>query len=567
MVHNGKEGSQFALIESHNGMLWLLAKNAMASMPETAIDARNERGAMSEAKVTVRAATLELLRAFGMTTIFGNPGSTELPLFRDFPDDFRYILGLQESVVLGMADGYAQATGNAALVNLHSAAGVGHALGNLFTAHKNQTPMVVTAGQQARSILPFEPFLFAERATEFPRPYVKWAIEPARAEDVPAAIARAYYIAMEPPCGPTFVSIPVDDWEVPCAPLAARKLTARNPGDPEALAAVAQALAGARRPAFVLGAGISRDGAWHEAIALAEHHAAPVWVAPFAAREVFPENHPLFAGFLLPSREAIVRDLTGYDVVVVIGGPLSLYHTEGFGPHIRDEAKLFLIVDNIAHAAWAPTGTAVIANAKLALAELLRGAAPVERTSPVLRPAPAPVTDAVLTDAYLLQQIARLRPEGSIIVEEAPSSRGAMHTYLPILSAGGFHTCASGGLGHGLPAAVGVALGCPGAGIIAIIGDGSSMYAIQALWSAAQLELPISFIIVNNSRYEALVSFGRHFGLQKTVGTDLTGLDFCHIAEGMGVSAVRVDEPAALDVALRASFSSPRPSLIDVRVQ
>ncbi|MEO9131944.1 MAG: thiamine pyrophosphate-binding protein, partial [Sphingomonas sp.] len=213
---------------------------------------------MSETKVTVREATLELLRAFGMTTIFGNPGSTELPMFRDFPEDFHYILGLQESVVLGMADGYAQATGNAALVNLHSAAGVGHALGNLFTAHKNQTPMVVTAGQQARSILPYEPFLFAERATEFPRPYVKWAIEPARAEDVPAAIARAYYIAMEPPCGPTFVSIPVDDWDVPCAPLAARKLISRNPGDREALAAVAQALAGAQRPAFVLGAGISR---------------------------------------------------------------------------------------------------------------------------------------------------------------------------------------------------------------------------------------------------------------------------------------------------------------------
>src|SRR3954468_9621412 len=145
----------------------------MASMPETAIDARNERGAMTEAKVTVRAATLELLRAFGMTTIFGNPGSTELPLFRDFPDDFRYILGLQESVVLGMADGYAQASGNAALVNLHSSAGVGHALGNLFTAYRNGTPLVVTAGQQARSILPFEPFLYAERATEFPRPFVK----------------------------------------------------------------------------------------------------------------------------------------------------------------------------------------------------------------------------------------------------------------------------------------------------------------------------------------------------------------------------------------------------------
>ena len=140
---------------------------------------------------TVRAVTIDLLRELGMTTVFGNPGSTELPMFRDFPDDFRYVMGLQESVVLGMADGFAQGTRNAAIVNLHSSAGVGHSLGNLFTAYKNQTPLVVTAGQQARSILPYEPFLFAERAIEFPQPFVKWSCEPARAQDVPAAIARA----------------------------------------------------------------------------------------------------------------------------------------------------------------------------------------------------------------------------------------------------------------------------------------------------------------------------------------------------------------------------------------
>ncbi len=157
---------------------------------------------------TVREVVVCLLRDLGMTTIFGNPGSTELPMFRDFPDDFRYVLGLQESVVVGMADGYAQATRRAALVNLHSAAGVGHAMGNIFTAFRNRTPLVITAGQQARSILPFEPFLFAGQATELPQPYVKWSNEPARGEDVPAAIARAYYMAMQPPCGPTFVSDP-----------------------------------------------------------------------------------------------------------------------------------------------------------------------------------------------------------------------------------------------------------------------------------------------------------------------------------------------------------------------
>src|ERR1700691_2670862 len=161
--------------------------------------------------VTVREATFSLLRAFGLTTVFGNPGSTELTMFRDFPPDFRYVLGLQESIVVAMADGFAQSRARAALVNLHSPSGVGHALGSISTAYRNQTPLVITAGQQARSILPFEPFLYSDQAAQLPKPYVKWSSEPARAADVPAAIARAYYAAMQPPRGPAFVSIPVDD--------------------------------------------------------------------------------------------------------------------------------------------------------------------------------------------------------------------------------------------------------------------------------------------------------------------------------------------------------------------
>jgi len=174
---------------------------------------------------TVKQATFDLLRAFGIRKVFGNPGSTELPFLSDWPDDIDYVLGLQEASVVGMADGYAQATRNAGFVNLHSAAGVGNALGNIYTAHRNQTPLVITAGQQARSILPLQAFLYAERASEFPRPYVKYSVEPARAEDVPAAIARAYYVAMQPPCGPTFVSIPIDDWAHAAAPVEARKVS------------------------------------------------------------------------------------------------------------------------------------------------------------------------------------------------------------------------------------------------------------------------------------------------------------------------------------------------------
>lgn len=217
---------------------------------------------------TVREAVLDLLRAFNMTTIFGNPGSTELPLFLDFPDDFHYVLGLQEAVVVGMADGYAQATHNASFVNLHSAAGVGHAMGNIFTAHKNRTPMVITAGQQARSILPFDPFLFSGQATELPKPYVKWSIEPARAEDVPLAIARAYYIAMQQPRGPVLVSIPADDWARHCEPVAPRRVSTETRPEPQMLGLIGDALDAAKRPVFVVGSAVDRDRAWDDVVRL-----------------------------------------------------------------------------------------------------------------------------------------------------------------------------------------------------------------------------------------------------------------------------------------------------------
>ncbi len=514
--------------------------------------------------VTVREAVFDLLRAFRLTTIFGNPGSTELPMFRDFPADFRYVLGLQESIAVGMADGFAQATRHAALVNLHSAVGVGHALGNIFTACRNQTPLVITAGQQARSILPFEPFLYAQQAADFPRPYVKWSCEPGRAQDVPAAIARAYYVSMQAPRGPTFVSIPVDDWDQKCDPLNPREVSQSFGGDPALLAAAAAALARAQRPVIVVGAGVARDDAWDETIALAEKHHAAVWVSPLSGRNSFPEDHRLFAGFLAADRARIVASLAGTDFILVLGAPAFTYHVEGFGPHIPDGAKLVQLVDDPAVAAWAPVGSAIMTGIRLGVRALLEGPAPVSRGAPRTRQPAARLAAAHLTDAYLLQEIAARRPAGSVIVEEAPSSRGPMHDYLPITERDGFYTCASGGLGHGLPAAVGVALARPERPVIAILGDGSSMYSIQGLWSAAQLGLRITFIIVRNGRYEALHEFGRHFDLQRLPGTRLPQLDFCGLAASQGVRALSVARPAELGGALQSAFDSKRPMLIEV---
>jgi len=515
-------------------------------------------------QVTVREAVLELLRAFGLTTVFGNPGSTELPMFRNFPADFRYVLGLQESLAVGMADGFAQATRNAALVNLHSAVGVGHALGNLFTAFKNQTPLVVTAGQQARSILPFEPFLFAAQATEFPKPYVKWSCEPARAQDVPAAIARAYYAAMQAPRGPTFVSIPVDDWDRTCVAVAPRQVSRQVSGDPALLAAAAEQMSRAQRPVIVVGAAVARDEAWSDAIELAERHQAPVWASPMSARNSFPEDHRLFAGFLAADREKIVASLQGADFVLVLGAPVFTYHVEGFGPHLPVNASLVQLVDDPSVAAWAPVGMAIVTNLKLGIRALLTGPAPRLRTAPQLTPRAPTLSAERLTDRYLLQQIAALRPPGSIIVEEAPSSRGPMHDHLPITEPDTFFTCASGGLGHGLPAAVGVALARRDRKVIAVLGDGSSMYSIQGLWSAAQLGLAIVFVIIKNGRYEALHEFGRHFNLEQLPGTLLPALDFSGLAMAQGLRAIRVERARDLDVALATAFKLDKPVLVEV---
>lgn len=518
--------------------------------------------------ITVREATLALLRAHGMTTVFGNPGSTELPMFRDFPNDFRYILGLQECVAVGMADGYAQATRLPAVVNLHSAAGVGHALGNIFTAWKNRTPLLLTMGQQARSILPFDPFLSAQDPTLFPRPYVKWAIEPARAEDVPLAIARAIHVALQPPCGPVFVSIPVDDWDRLCEPVQARRVGRMRPGDPRLLDEAAQALAAAERPAFVVGAGVALDGAWNSVVALAERHQARVFVSPHAARNSFPEDHRLFAGHLPAFREPIVERLAGHDLILLLGAPLFTYHAEGAGPHLPEGAEAWQIVDDPDIAAWAPLGTAIVGAIGASIERLLAGPAPRSRLVPEPRRRSAPPPSGnVITDAYLMHRIAQLRPAGSKLVEEAPSSRGAMQAFLPTTRPDEFYTCASGGLGHGLPAAVGVALGSPDVKTIGLIGDGSAMYSIQALWSAAQLEVDLAVIIINNGRYEALIDFGHAFGLQETVGTKLPGLNFAGLARDQGLVADCVNAVDELDDALKMLFAFKGPRLLEVQVE
>jgi benzoylformate decarboxylase len=521
----------------------------------------------SSASISVKHATLDLLRAFGIKKVFGNPGSTELPFLADWPADIDYVLGLQEASVIGMADGYAQATRNAAFVNLHSAAGVGNALGNIFTAYRNQTPLVISAGQQARSILPLQPFLYAERASEFPRPYVKFSVEPARAEDVPAAIARAYYVAMQPPCGPTFVSVPIDDWTHQTRPIEARIISREIGPDADMMKVLAAAFAASKHPALVVGPGVDRAKAVELMVRVAEKTKAAVWVSPFSARCSFPERHPQFVGFLHASPAQLSDALRGHDLVVVIGAPAFTFHVEGHASIFDGATTIFQITDDPTAAAITPVGTSIIATMKPALrmlSELLpetRRAMPTGRMLP-----PAPRAADPIPVEYLLHTLSSAMPDDAVLVEEAPSHRPAMQQFMPMRGQDSFYTMASGGLGHGLPAAVGIALGRPGTRTVCLIGDGSAMYSIQALWTAAQRKLPLTVVVINNAGYGAMRSFSQVMQVRNVPGLDLPGIDFVKIAQGFGCDAVRVTKSSGLVPALQRGLAHDGVSLIEVMV-
>jgi benzoylformate decarboxylase len=528
---------------------------------------KREKSKTNTASTTVKDATFGLLRAFGIKKVFGNPGSTELPFLSDWPDDIDYVLGLQEASVIGMADGYAQATRNAGFVNLHSAAGVGNALGNIYTAYRNHTPLVITAGQQARSIMPLQAFLYAERASEFPRPYVKYAIEPARAEDVPAAIARAYYVAMQPPCGPTFVSVPIDDWAHAAQPVEARSVSREFGPDAVAMKALAAALAASKRPALVIGPAVDRAQAVDLMVEVAEKTRASVWVSPFSARCSFPERHPQFAGFLHASPAQLSDALRDHDLVVVIGAPVFTFHVEGQASIFDGATTLFQITDDPTAAAVTPLGTSIVATMNPALTMLIQLLPETKRATPAGRilPPPPPAADPVSVD-YLLHALSAAMPGDAALVEEAPSHRPAMQKFMPMRGQDSFYTMSSGGLGYSLPAAVGISLGRPDIRTVCLIGDGSAMYSIQALWTAAQRKLPLTVVVVNNAGYGAMRSFSQVMQVRNVPGLDLPGIDFVRIAEGMGCDAVRVDKSSGLAAALKRALAHDGVSLVEVMV-
>jgi benzoylformate decarboxylase len=517
---------------------------------------------------TVREVTYELLRSFGITKMFGNPGSTELPFLKDFPEDFTYVLGLQESVVVGMADGYAQGTGRPAFVNLHTAAGLGNAGAAIMTAHHNRTPLVITAGQQDRRQLAYEPFL-SGKLVEMALPYVKWGHQPDRAEDVPTAIERAYHTSMQAPQGPVFVSVPMNDWEAVAEPHEAREIDYRMAPDPEGLDKAARLLESSRRPAIVAGAGVDRAGAWYDTVTLAEKLNAAVWTDPMHPRAGFPQDHHLFQGHLPLAQAPIADQLSEYDVVLVLGAPVFRYFPYDPGPPVKEGTQVIHVTDNPEEASRAATGTGVMGDVALAVRQLTeRLPKKTDRPAPA-SPARVPTPEAKdpLPVDYVLHTLSRHLPDRSIVVEETPSSRMLLHKHIRIKWPGGFYSAASGGLGFGTSAAIGLRMASPDRPVVCVVGEGSMMYALQALWSAARYQAAVVFTVINNQQYKILRLIAERDDIGEGVpGLDLPGLDVVGTAKSLGCDSETVRSSEELSGAFERALSVGRPYVLNVLV-
>src|SRR4051794_28964852 len=508
-----------------------------------------------------------------MTTIFGNPGSTELPMLAEFPDDFHYILGLQEAVAVGMADGYAQASGGPAHVNLHTAPGVGNGMGAIFNAQANHSPLVVTAGQQVRAHITMQANLTNRDATRVVHPFVKWSFEPPRAQDVPHALARAIHTASLPPKGPAFVSLPMDDWKVEAedasAAAAERTSEPRTGPDPDAIKTLAKRLEGASNPVLVAGPDIDASGGWDDAVALAERQKLPVFAspAPGGGRLGFPEGHPLFQGVLPPAIGPVAETLKGRDLILVIGSSVFPYYPYIPGPLLPEGATLVAITSDPDEAARAPMGDVILADPALALRALVAEVGEANRAEPAPLGEPSAGEESdPMTPTMVHNTLGQVFPDDGIVVLESPSSTLALRNQLRISHSGSYYFGAGGGLGFGLAGAIGVQLAQPDRPVVCVLGEGSAQYAITGFWTAAAYDVPVTFLVLRNDEYSILKWFADVEEVAGAPGLDLPALEVAKVAEAYGVSSRAVSGREELHEALEGAIASDKPELIEVPV-
>jgi benzoylformate decarboxylase len=525
--------------------------------------------------LTVYDATYNLLRKLELTTMFGNPGSTEQPFLKNFPRDFQYVLGLQEASAVAMADGFAQATRKPVLVNLHTAAGTGNGMGNIMTAYQNKTPLIITAGQQTREMVLYEPLLTNRDETMMPRPWVKWAYQPVRAQDVPAAIMKAYAIAVQPPAGPVYVSIPLDDWDQPAlGDAVVRTVSDRFAPDPARLAQFVERIRKSKTPALVYGQEIERSGGWDQAIKFAEQLRAPVFLAPLAERASFPQTHPQFQGMLPIAIGPLSKRLKGHDLVIVIGAPIFRYYPYIGGDYLPEGAELLQVTSDPADAAAAVVGDSLLADAKLALEALIDL---VPKNSARSLPTPLHIESKLpsppnspLTALEVFAALSERRPKDAILVQETASNSADLLQYWPIREPDSYFTFASGGLGWNTPAAVGIALAQKksnsGRPVVAVIGDGALQYSVQSLYTAAQLKLKLIFIVPCNAEYAILKEFAVLEKTPNVPALDLPGLDIVSTAKGFGCTAVQSETTEEIKGAFTTALEADGPTVIAIPI-
>ncbi|BFO02783.1 benzoylformate decarboxylase [Pseudomonas guariconensis] len=519
---------------------------------------------------SVHSITYELLRRQGIDTVFGNPGSNELPFLKDFPEDFRYILALQEACVVGIADGYAQASRKPAFINLHSAAGTGNAMGAMSNAWNCHSPLIVTAGQQNRAMIGVEALLTNVDAASLPRPLVKWSYEPASAAEVPHAMSRAIHMASMAPRGPVYLSVPYDDWDKEADPqshhLYDRSVNSAVRLNDQDLEVLVEALNSASNPAIVLGPDVDSANANADCVTLAERLKAPVWVAPSAPRCPFPTRHPCFRGLMPAGIAAISQLLEGHDVVLVIGAPVFRYHQYDPGQYLKPGTRLISITCDPLEAARAPMGDAIVADIGTMTAALASRIGESERQLPAVLPSPERVNQDAgrLRPETVFDTLNEMAPEDAIYLNESTSTTAQMWQRLNMRNPGSYYFCAAGGLGFALPAAIGVQLAEPDRQVIAVIGDGSANYSISALWTAAHYNIPAIFLIMNNGTYGALRWFAGVLEAENVPGLDVPGIDFCAIAKGYGIPALKADNLEQLKGSIHEALSAKGPVLIEV---
>ncbi len=358
----------------------------------------------------------------------------------------------------------------------------------------------------------------------------------------------------------------MDDWDAPAPPPGRREVSRRQGADPADVERLAARLTSAARPAVVAGEGVDRSGAWPQIVAAAERLAAPVWAAPQSPRAGFPEDHALFAGHLAPAAARLARQLAGHDLILVAGAPV--FAVLAYEPERERPAELVLVTDDLAEAARAPAGVSVVADVGLVLGQLLACLPPQPpRAAPPARPPPPrAAATAPISPAFLMQTLGELLPADAVLVEESPSNRAEMRRYVRIRQPACFYASASGGLGFALPAAVGVKLADPRRPVVCLVGDGSALYSVQALWTAAQHGLAVTVVIVGNGSYGILASFAKFAGIGPVPGLELGGLDFPALARGFGCRASSVADPARLRGALAAALADDRPHVLHVAV-